>query len=81
MDRSKALSYMEQAVEVLKDHADDADDLASVWEHIWSVFWFSLMARMTALSRGRTTLAVEYCVQHWCGMPIVSVSHLNRMYF
>ena len=50
MDRSKALSYMEQAVEVLKDHADHADDLASVWEHIWSVFWFSLMARMTALS-------------------------------
>ena len=50
MDRSKALSYMEQAVEVLKDHADHADDLASVWEHIWSVVWFSLMARMTALS-------------------------------
>jgi len=28
-DRAKALSYMEQAVEVLKDHADDADTPAS----------------------------------------------------
>ena len=33
-DRAKALSYMEQAVELLKDDADDADDAASVWEHI-----------------------------------------------
>jgi len=30
-DRAKALSYMEQAVEVLKDHADDPGDAASVW--------------------------------------------------
>ena len=29
-DRAKALSYMEQAVEVLKDHAGDAGDLAFV---------------------------------------------------
>jgi hypothetical protein len=32
-DRAKALSYIGQAVEVLKDHAGDAGDLASVREH------------------------------------------------
>ena len=72
---------MEQAAEVLKDHADDPGDPASVWEYICYVFWFPLMARMTVLPRGRATLAIEYCVQHWCGMPIVSVFHFNRIYF
>ena len=72
---------MQQAVEVLKDHADDPGNPASVCEHIWSVFSCALMARMAALSRGRATLAVEYCLQHWCGMLVVSGSHFNRMYF
>jgi hypothetical protein len=33
-DRAKAVSYMEQAVEVLKDHTGDAGGIASVWEYI-----------------------------------------------
>jgi len=37
-DRAKALSYMEQAVEVLKDHAGDPGNPASVWGHVWSMF-------------------------------------------
>ena len=49
-DRAKALSYMQQAVEVLKDHADDPGNPASVCEYVWSVFSCALMARMAALS-------------------------------
>ena len=79
-DRVKALSYIQQAVEVLKDHTGRAGDLASVWSHILLVFLLLLMPRVTALSRRRATLAGKHCIQYRCGVPIVSRPHFNETY-
>lgn len=74
-ERAKALSYVQQAIEILKDPNDSAPDSEGVCSSLTlrNSNTKGCIAIMVVLSRGRTSVVVEHQLQHRCHLSVVSL--------
>lgn len=65
-DRTRAIGYVEQAINVLEEHSDDRQDDAAVGCTPPGISLTKCV--LSELPRGRATMAPGHSVQHRCGM-------------